>query len=172
MTTFELRCEIPPPRRKSPAERSKTPQVDRKRLTELRAEVVNLAEAVAGGLLRRSPSLARRLADAEAELANLEEAATRPAEVQRVVPHLTERFRAAVDRFDVTLAAADPERSRAALADLLPEQQRILLALDTTRTFLIAKTDIETPLERVAGGVSEIMVAGGRTNLFHACGCR
>jgi hypothetical protein len=68
---------------------------------------------------------------------------------------------AAVDRLDVTLAVAHPERSRAAVADLLPEQ-RIPLTLDTTRTFLIAEPDVETPLERVAEGVSEIMAAGNR----------
>ena len=56
---------------------SKKPAADNgKAVAKLRAEVANLADAIATGALRSSPALAARLQSAERELARLEAAAT------------------------------------------------------------------------------------------------
>jgi hypothetical protein len=66
-----------------------------------------------------------------------------------------------VERLDKTLRSADPEQARVALADVLPATG-IRLSPAAKRQFLVAETEMETPLSLTAGGVSERMVAGGR----------
>ena len=56
------------------APKPKAPE-SRPRIDQLKAEIGNIADAIAGGMLRTSPTLANRLAAAEAELERLETAA-------------------------------------------------------------------------------------------------
>ena len=73
---------------------------------------------------------------------------------------LPERVREAVKQLERTLRAADPERARAALVDVL-SPSGICLMPDKTGKYLIAETEMEPPLSLAAGGVSEINGSGG-----------
>ena len=83
------------------------------------------------------------------------------ASVVRVMPRRPERIGEAVEHLDKTLRTADPDRARTALAEALPPTG-IRLTPDKDRRYLVAETEMETPLSLAAGGVSEIMVAGAR----------
>lgn len=76
------------------AEEQRAPLVDRKRISELKDQVANLAEAIATGALKSSPALAGRLAAAEEELERLRAAAVprEEAKVARVIPRMARRF--------------------------------------------------------------------------------
>ena len=87
------------------------------RIAQLKAEVDNLADAVASGALRASPALAKRLATAEAELQQLESAAVQApapakADVTRLLADLPARAGRAVDELEVTLSRGDVARAR------------------------------------------------------------
>ena len=134
----------------------RAPKNNTARVQELRQEVANLADAIAGGLLKSSPALAQRLASAETELARLE-VAPRAAAPTRIVPRVAERFRAMVDRIDAALAR-DPEQSRAALQEAIGPQ--IVLRPDESGAYLWADFGLEAaPLMAAAVG-SELVVAG------------
>ena len=62
---------MPAARRRAPAQRR--PKADHgKRIAALTAEIGNLTDAIASGMLKSSPAPAQRLQAAEAELARLE----------------------------------------------------------------------------------------------------
>ena len=88
------------------------------RIAKLRAEVDNLADAVASGALRASPTLANRLATAEAELQQLQDAAVQaPAktDITRLLVDLPARAERAVDELELTLSRGDVARAREAI---------------------------------------------------------
>jgi hypothetical protein len=91
------------------------------RIAQLKTEIGNIADAIAVGGLRASPTLTARLAAAETELERLEAAsATAVAPVANVSRLLTD-FPAlalrAVDRLEKTLAAGDITRARREIRD-------------------------------------------------------
>jgi hypothetical protein len=60
-------------------------------------QIENLADAIAQGALRASPSIAAKLREAEEELAGLEAQGRQPtADVERLIPRLTEEIERAV----------------------------------------------------------------------------
>ncbi len=87
-----------------------------KRIGELRAQVDNLADAIASGALRASPTLAAKLAAAEDELAKLESVqamrAAGPSNVERILADLRTRAVRSVDQLERTLAAGDVPKAR------------------------------------------------------------
>ncbi len=140
------------------AERSKPKADTGARIAELEREIENLTDAVAGGLLKASPALAKRLASAEAELERLQ--AVRQAKapvIARIAPRIGERFLAIVDQLEQCLAR-DPERSRPALMEAIGSS--ITLAPDESGKFLWAEYGLEGSRLLVAVGMPEIMVAG------------
>ncbi len=99
--------------------RAKTPKAPdhAARIAQLKVEVDNLADAVASGALRASPTLAKRLATAEAELQQLETAAVQapaPAKagVTRLLADLPARAERAVEELEGTLSRGDIARAR------------------------------------------------------------
>jgi hypothetical protein len=86
------------------------------RCTELEKEIGNLADAVAAGLLKSSPELAKRLARAKSELERLR--AIQPARVVKLLPRVDERFRELVADLPEALAT-DPERARVIVGRLM-----------------------------------------------------
>ncbi|HTX25065.1 MAG TPA: hypothetical protein VMD03_10445 [Steroidobacteraceae bacterium] len=87
-------------------------------MAKLRARVEDLGEAIATGGLKGSPTLARKLAEAEAELEQLlvqAQASRLPpvANVTRLLADLPITARRAVDELERTLAAGDLPRARA-----------------------------------------------------------
>lgn len=78
---------------------------------KLESEISNLADAIAGGVLRASPALAARLRTAEEQLQRLE-AAPQPAAVERLIPDLEARYKRLAGNLRETLASRDPNRAR------------------------------------------------------------
>ena len=81
------------------------------RIAQLRAEIDNLADAIAGGALRASPTIAARLSAAEAELEQLELAQAAPA-ARGCSPTYRHGPRGAVEHLEETLAAGELPRAR------------------------------------------------------------
>ena len=86
------------------------------RIDQLKAEIGNLVDAIAGGVLRPSPALATRLATAEAEMTELEAAKAiikAPApDVTLLLAGMPGSARRAVKDLERTLATGDVRRSR------------------------------------------------------------
>ena len=143
-------------RRVRAAVRQQHPKADHgKRIAELRGEVANLTDAIAGGLLKSSPALAQRLQATEAELARLEAEARRAAApIQAVVPNVRKHWLALLDRLHGVLEK-DPERGREDLREVLEE--RVRLRPDESGRFLWA--DYALGLAALVPN-AEIMVAG------------
>lgn len=107
---------------------------------ELRAQINNLAEAIATGLMRASSALGARLSEAEDELERLEqsqkenEASARSPE--RLLTDLTDRVTQAVGALEETLATGDIAKSRREIEDKVgriqveADQQEIRLYSD------------------------------------------
>ncbi len=152
--------------RRAMAERAKPKADNGARIAELEREIEDLADAIASGLLRSSPTLAKRLAAAEEELGRLQaERQARAPAVARLALRIGERFLAMVDRLEERLGQ-DPERSRPALIEAIGE--RIVLKPDESRRFLWAEYGLESFRLMTAVGMAEIMVAGAGYGLFLA----
>jgi site-specific DNA recombinase len=133
-------------------------------ITRLQKEIANLADAVAGGLLKSSPVLAERLAAAETRLAGLQRTAAYAKEhvtvESMIVPRIAERCRGLVGRLEEALAK-DPERGRIALRDIVGDE--IKLAPDESGRFLWAEFGLESlSLVAKAANSSINLVAGAR----------
>lgn len=117
---------------------------------KLEAELSNLMEAIAQGLL--SPALARRLQEAEAAVAALPIAnVTRMDDLARVLPQAVERYRRMVGNLDE--APIDVRRARALIRDLIGE-----IRVEPRGGRLIAKLGLQMQPQASQIGV----VAGGR----------
>jgi site-specific DNA recombinase len=144
---------------------ARKPKADpRPRIEELKREIDNLTDAIAAGLLKSSPALARRLAAAEAELEQLQtERQAKAPVVGRIVPKIGESFLAIVDRLEEHLGR-DVARSRSALTDAIGD--KFVLTPDESGKFLWAEYGLEGSRLLVALGMPEIMVAGARFVLY------
>ena len=141
------------------AARSKPKADNSKRIATLTAEIGNLADAIASGILKASPALATKLAAAESELEQLQ-AAQRPKAVVagRIAPNVARMFTGLVDQLDEVLKA-NPDRAKESLRSVFTEG--VTLEPDESGKFLWANYDLES-MPLLAGAVdrSEIMVAG------------
>ncbi len=103
-----VRAALRKPRPKAPDNQA--------RVAQLQSEISNLVEAIAGGALRASPTLAARLANTEAELERLENqgaAITAPqADISLLLADLPARAIKAVEKLGETLATANIARAR------------------------------------------------------------
>jgi hypothetical protein len=118
-----------------------------------------LADAIANGLLKASPVLAKRLASAESELERLQsdQRRTKAPVAGRIMPNVRKVFLAIVYQLEANLKR-NPERARASLADLFGEH--VALEPDESDRFLWAEYGLgAVPMLAQAVG-SEIMVAG------------
>jgi site-specific DNA recombinase len=91
------------------------------RIAELKAEIGNMVEAIATGMLKASSALATRLAGAEAEIEELERVrAASAGPTAGVSPHLAglgDRAVKAVESLERTLASGDITRARREIRD-------------------------------------------------------
>ncbi len=119
-----------------------------KRIAALRAEIANLTDAIASGVLKASPAIAERLAAAEAELARLSAPRPAPVPVSAIMPRLADRCRRLVEQLES--APLDVERARYAIENLLGGP----IIVETTETqirFANEKGRIEAAFLRAAG---------------------
>jgi hypothetical protein len=79
------------------------PAATGKRQAQLRSEIANLTDAIAGGALKFSPAIAARLSKAEQELAQLEAAATTP-KAAKLLPGFADRYPAVVSDLETILS--------------------------------------------------------------------
>ena len=146
------------------------PADDSKRIGKLKAEVENLADAIAGGALKSSPALVSRLAKSEQELAKLE--ATGPApKAAQMIPKLADEYRAWVNELETVLSPdglkrglvsdRDIARARAQLRKRLGGNIIVTEASDEIRFETEASTD-EMALRMAGNGSQVFMVAGAR----------
>jgi site-specific DNA recombinase len=137
-----------------------TPPSDPRRLASVEEEIRNLVDAIASGALSASPAMAERLAQVEAELAALKVAArpVKPAEIERLVGLVVDRYRVIVEALERSLPEADIEQARAQLRALfgsikvVADEQEIRFEADLRATQLA--------LLRAAGGSANNVVAG------------
>ncbi len=135
------------------------------RIAQLRQEAANLAEAIACGGLRASPTIAGRLAASERELERLlaaeAAAATAPVtDVTRLLADLRVRATQAVDQLERTLAAGDIVRARAAIKEHVGT---VTVEADVREIRLYSEQGSMTAtLLRAAGADASLCGSGGR----------
>ncbi|HUN74387.1 MAG TPA: recombinase family protein [Steroidobacteraceae bacterium] len=137
-------------------------QPDAQRRRELQARIENLADAVAQGALRASPSIAAKLREAEEELASLEAQASaqRHADIELLIPQLAEELERAVRELPKTLAAGNVDLARQELKGYLGS---IRVVAEPTRMRLYSERNaVEVALKRAVGGMASINGSGGR----------
>jgi|HubBroStandDraft_4_1064222.scaffolds.fasta_scaffold09481_6 site-specific DNA recombinase len=131
------------------------------RIRALKAEIANLADAIAQGVLRSSPAIAGKLRSAEEQLASLEVQAPRAtADVEALIPELAEEIERAMDELPRTLAAGNVELARQQLKGYLGS---IRVVAEPTRMLLYSERGlVEAAVARATGGVASIVGSGGR----------
>jgi site-specific DNA recombinase len=135
------------------------------RMKELQAQIENLADAVARGALRASPSIAAKLRETEDELARLAAQASTPpaADIERLIPRLGEEIERAVRQLPKTLAAGNLDLARQELKALVGSIQ---VVAEPTEMLLYSETGfVEAALKRAAGGMASINGSGGLISL-------
>lgn len=134
------------------------------RIERLKAEIANLADAIASGVLRASPTLAARLTATEAELEQIQaapaETAAPEADVTRLLADLPERAARAVDRLEETLAAGDMARAR---TEIKQHVGTVTIEADEKEIRLYSEQGhVATTLLRAVGSTAGLCGSGGR----------
>lgn len=132
------------------------------KIGELKAEVANIVQAIAGGL--NSPALSARLAAAESELARLQDAAPRRprVDVAKLVPRIADEYRRMVRRLAETINETDPARGRAAMRELIGE---VRVIADEREIRLVSRhAGVERALRKAAGAPCQTNVVAGAGN--------
>jgi len=139
---------------------------NRLRVSELEMQIANLADAIAGGVLKASPALAGKLASAETELAQLQAAATAVTEAPRadvsmLLANLPKLALRAVDQLEKTLASGDVPRARTEIKDHIG---MVDIEADVQEIRLYGEHGVAASLARAAGGSSHTSFdgSGGR----------
>ena len=132
------------------------------RIAQLKSQAENIAEAISTGALRASPTLAARLAAAEAELERLqaEQAAhtkTRVADVTRLVADLPKRAARAVEQLERTLASGDITLAR---QEIRQHVGAVTVEADELEIRLYGEHGVATTLLRAVGGDSHASIVG------------
>lgn len=136
----------------------------RARIATLKAEVSNIVEALASGMLKASTALAGRLAAAEAELEQLEAAqAANDAPVPDVSRHLA-GLRGiaieAVEKLETTLASGDITRARREIKEHIG---MVTVEADAREIRLYSdQGHVQAALLRVANSHASLFGSGGR----------
>jgi HAMP domain-containing protein len=133
------------------------------RLGVLQKEIANLTDAIASGALRASPAIADRLTQAEAELARLRVAKAQepPANPERLLTDVADRYRKLVDGLDKSLTETDVGRARAELRALFGSinvvadewEVRLEAGLRQTQAPLLQVVGATTTANNVVAGV-------------------
>lgn len=140
---------------------AKKPPADQaKAIGKAEAEVANLTDAIANGLLKSSPALAERLQAAERELAKLKATSSQPprGSVQQMMPRIVDQYRELVDDLAGSLASVNIDRARAEIRKLVGDIQ-VNATPDEIR-LESREGAVEAALLRAAGERQVFMVAG------------
>jgi site-specific DNA recombinase len=134
------------------------------RIAQLKTEIGNIADAIASGALRASPTMANRLAAAEAELDSLETAARQSAapkaDVTALLAGLEARAAQAVDKLEETLAAGDIPRARREIRDHVGT---VTVESDEREIRLYGERGhVAAAILRAAGSHTSLFGSGGR----------
>jgi hypothetical protein len=147
--------------RRQPKAQATTPD-NTARIAALRAQVENLADAVASGAFRSSPALAKRLAAAEEELAQLEavraQTDTPAVNVERLLADLPARAARSLERLEETLAAGDLPAAR---QEIKAHVGTVSVEADKQEIRLWSEQGVAASLLRAAGGSRCSFVGSG-----------
>lgn len=139
------------------------PQDHSARIEQLRKEAENVAEAIASGVLRASPTLAARLAATEEELVRLQAAQdVRHApqfNVERLLSDLPGRAAQAVKQLEETLARGDVAKAR---SEIRFHVGVVTVDADENEIRLWGEEGLEALLVRAAGAHTRNVGSGGR----------
>ena len=138
----------------------KPPSNQAKAIEKAEAEVANLTDAIANGLLKSSPALAERLQTAERALAKLKATSAQPPKgsVQKMIPRIVDQYRELVDDLAESLASVNIDRARAEIRKLVGDIQ-VNATPDEIR-LEASEGAVEAALLRAAGERQVFMVAG------------
>jgi site-specific DNA recombinase len=154
--TLRVRAEV---------RRPKPKDIDHKpRIAQLRAEVGNMVEAIATGVLKASSALATRLATAEAEIEEMERAQAASAVPKAdVLPHLAGLRNLAVkavENLEHTLATGDITRARREIRDYIG---MVSIEADAREIRLFSdQGHVAAALLRAVGSDASLFGSGGR----------
>ena len=140
---------------------AKKPPADQaKAINKAEAEIANLTDAIANGLLKSSPALAERLQAAEQELAKLKAMPSQPprGSVQQIMPRIVDQYRELVDDLAESLASVNIDRARAEIRKLVGNIQ--VNATPEEIRLEASEGAVEAALLRAAGERQVFMVAG------------
>jgi site-specific DNA recombinase len=132
------------------------------RIRQLRAEVENLADAIASGGLRASPTIAAKLTAAEGELERLtaQPEPVRMVDVTPLLADLPDRAERAVMRLEETLGAGDVPKAR---EEIRGHVGTVTIEADEREIRLYGERNVAAVLLRAAGAAhSSIDGSGGR----------
>lgn len=131
------------------------------RIKALQGQVANLADAIATGALRASPSIAAKLREAEDELERLQSEARAPtADVELLLPKLAQEIERAVRDLPKALAEGNVDLARQELKGLLGS---VRVVAEPTEMLLFAETGfVQAALKRAVGRMEGIVGSGGR----------
>lgn len=134
------------------------------RIATLQQQLDNLANAIASGALRASPTLATKLQAAEAELGQLQGAQAQPtapkANVEQLLADLPKHASHAVERLEETLASGDVARGR---EELRSHVGTVSVEADDREIRLYGEREQrEMKVLRAVGANSRIDGSGGR----------
>ena len=151
--------------------RTPAPAVTPAQVRTVEAEIANLTDAVAAGLLKSSPALAGRLAAAETELARLHAARTAPGrDVERMVAGIEARYARLVRDLDRALLDRHGDRGRAELRTLLGEY-KVEADARKIRFYNVEGRHEAALLRAVGADVSEVRNYGSGGRFAHSLAC-
>jgi hypothetical protein len=135
----------------------------RARISELKTQVENLADGIASGMIKPSPTMAGKLGSAEAELEQLQAAdatvtKTPEADVSMLLANLPELALRAVDQLERTLASGDVPRAR---TEIKEHVGMVEVEADAQEIRLYSAQGVTAALLRVVGAHSSIDGSGG-----------
>ena len=130
------------------------------RAETLKAEVANLTDAIASGVLRASKAIAERLAGTETELERIETQLVRESKrnVTDLTPRIKDKLLEAAANLPAVIRKTNAERGRAAIAAIVGDIT--VKTTDSEIRFESAESAVEQALLRTAGAEYTIMVAG------------
>jgi site-specific DNA recombinase len=145
------------------------PADDSKRIVKLKAEIENLADAIASGALKSSPALASRLAKAEKELATLEAKEPAPKAAQ-MIPKLADEYRAWVSELETILSPDGLKHGLVSDRDIARARAQLKKRLGGNIIVTEASDEIRFETEASTGEMALRMTGNGHAQVFMVAG--
>ena len=128
-------------------------------------EIRNVADAIASGALRSSPTLAERLRLLEGNLAAMKAAAhaVKPQDIERLVELVMERYRTMVATLERSLPSSEIEEARSYMRGMFgsikveSDEREIRFVADLRETHLSLLRGVACPANNVVAGAGYVL---------------